>query len=244
MKKLLLLSAFCLPLLLSAQPNFDFYALHSSDQTTRAFNAWGGGMNMLYNAMEFKALKSLPLTLQIGGGYYIAAAGSKRIELNSGVTEVLTFNNSHMGLYGMTRFSPAPGSARRTVYIDFLAGMRYSNATLCHVKGDEDNDTTLNSFNGFMGGAGAGILFRINDHVFMDVGVQWQAAAPGGKFVAMNTVRNTGDGVSYQMQKVPANLLVFKIGFHFNARNMRCCEKDGCKIRSHHVKSCAMNHHP
>lgn len=247
MKKLFLLAAFCLPLLVRAQLYFDLYAFHGTDQTTRTFNTWGGGANFLSRPLETPPALSFPLKLQLGGGYFIAGAGSKKLELNSNGSESVTFSNSHIGMYGLSRLSVQPGKARRSVYIDFLAGIRCSNATRYQVKDGDSHDETLHAFTGFLGGAGAGLLFRMNDHVFLDVGLQWQSTAPGGKFVVMNTVKNSGDGVSYQWQKAPAHVLMFKVAIQFRTAKVHdevteCCEVKGCRIRNHHVKSCPIHH--
>lgn len=233
-----------------AQMDISFYGLRGFVPGTSFASGWGGGASFLSRPLSrTPAMKSLPVKMQLGGYYYAAGAGMKEfngIDRNGNIapgTDV-TFSNMHLGIYAQSRFTMQNASSRRVPYLDLSAGLRYLNASQSIVSGNDTSGATLSRATRFSGGIGAGMLMNVTGPVWIDFGLQWQMMAPGGQFVNMASVKNTGDGISHSMKNAPAGLLLFRIGISFRTSSYSgngCCDFPGCTIPSHHTPSCEVN---
>lgn len=230
---------------LQAQIGIDYSGLYSSAPQS-SYNGWGGGANFLSAPISIKTKNILfPLSVQLGGGFYVGGAGQKEIndvtlDAAQGPMDI-SFSNSQMSGYGLARFSFETEGKRRTPYFDLFGGVRSSSASMVmHPGSTTDHEdctfTSLNRSTGFSGGFGTGILIRLLPVMNLDLGLQWHGSAAPGKFIDMQSVRNTGDGISYNMQNTPAGMLFIKAGIQFRIDLNACCAVRDCKIPSHHKK--------
>ncbi|MDQ3110792.1 MAG: hypothetical protein M3R17_12935 [Bacteroidota bacterium] len=228
-----------------AQAQFDFFTLYSSSLQTRSDQGWGFGSNLLSRPLELSPeSKIFPVKMQLGGGFYFAGAGDRKL---SGVTQDGTeseaytvFSNSQSGVYGLARFSNPVENRQHMLYAEFFVGSKFTSSSMyTHFESDPEACTSK-SFNksiGFSGGAGTGMLIRLIPGMYLDLGMQWTGSTNNGKFVDMSTVRNSGDGLMFDIKNVPAGTVMFKAGLSFRIGG--CCSYTGCKKPGHHTsKSC------
>lgn len=250
MRKLFVIFVLLFGSALHAQMNIGFFGMRTWMPQTSFGAGWGGGMYALSKPLDGKTwMQNCPVKMQIGGSYYVATGGQKvlyNVPVGSSQDNFaeITFSNMHIGFFAQTRFSMQTEDSKRIPYIDLFGGGRYLYAVQSFVGGTDTIGVTLSSYTGFSGGAGAGIMFRMGKHFWIDAGLQYQASAMGGKFVNMNSIRNTGDGLQYSLQNAPSGMMVFRVALTFRTEKRNsgeCCTYPGCRISSHHVPSCEVN---
>ncbi len=232
---------------LQAQVSLDYSGFYSS-ATQATYTGWGGGTNILFAPIALNQKSPFfKVGMQLGGGFYIGGAGQK--EFKGVITDAahgladISFSNGFVSGYGLARFTMPAEGKRRTTYLDVFAGVRSTSVSMTEHSADHDDCafTSLNKSVGFSGGIGTGMLIRVLPGMNLDLGLQFQSSASTGKFIDMKSLTNTGDGVSYSMKNVPAGMLVVKAGIQFQL-NKTCCNVHNCKIPSHHVKACTLEH--
>ena len=225
---------------LQAQMHFGFFGMHGSSVQS-PYRSWGGGMSMLSGTLTNDVF---PFRAQLGGGYYVAGAGNNSVtNASRDETSTVSFSNMQVGVFGLARFTGKSETARRVPYVDLFGGVQNNSSSMSTHYGPKNHhhdctSESLNSSTGFSAGAGAGVLFRLSNSTFLDVGLQWQSSAANGKFVNMKSIVNSGDGISYQTQKIPAGMLMLKIGLQIRTNNDGCRCGESCKVQSHHAKTC------
>jgi hypothetical protein len=248
MKNVLTLCFALLSVSVFAQLDIGFYGMRTTVPGTSFGSGWGGGFLILSRPLDrSQVMKPLPFKVQLGAGYYFAGAGQKKLEgvdvngVPDPETEI-SFSNIHLNFYGYSRISLRNDNSRRIPYLDLFAGGRYLNASQSIISGCDTSGATLSSYTGFSGGAGIGVLMKITNSLWLDAGVTWQGTLPGGQFVNMASVQNTGDGIAYNLRNAPTGMMIFKIGLSFRTSvRDECCDYPGCTIPSHHLKTCEVN---
>lgn len=230
----------------SAQMNLEYFGSYTSSASS-SYAGWGGGMNILSAPVGMKFKSGIyPLNVQLGGGFYFVSAGQQQIDgvIVQEKEMDLSFNNTQVNGYGLARFTSSPGINRMTLYIDLFAGVRAGTASMLQHTCDHETCESImlhRSF-GLSGGFGTGMLIPVSKNIKLDLGMQWQRSTTTGKFVDMQSVKNTGDGIVYRMENVPVNLFSVKLGVQVRFNKSACCSIPGCKIPGHHPAGCAHSH--
>ena len=250
MKHFFLIALITFPIsMLHAQASIDYFGFNTSAPQS-SYSGWGGGTNILSAPTSLNAKDAIfPLKVQLGGGFYIGGAGQKEIKdvvANAAQDEPMniSFSNTHVGGFGLARFTLSPEGKRRTPYVDLFGGVRSNSVSMHSAPGNNHEECTsalLDKSFGFSGGAGTGMLFRLSPNMNLDLGLQWHGSTAPGKFIDMKSVVNTGDGIAYSMKNVPTGMLFVKVGIQLRINKYGCCGVRGCEIPAHHSK-CETGH--
>lgn len=204
-----------------AQMDIGVVGIHASTTQTSFSSGWGGGVNIFFRPLgRSEFFRTCPIKFQPGITAYASGAGHYALtRVGTGGPQNLwaqtEFSNVHMGVFADARFSVRNANSRYVPYLDLFGGIRSLRASQDIQQYTDTSRLTLSRYTGFSGGVGLGVMMKLRKNLWLDAGLQWQASAPGGKFVNTKTVSYAGDGITYSMLNAPTGMVLFKLGLSF-----------------------------
>jgi opacity protein-like surface antigen len=196
-------------------------------------NGGGLGIEFLSNPLNARNGVTPKVQFHVGlGGYYLLA-GMKRYELmldspQTGKADVRASNN----VFALQVIGRASTMVNKYIgaYGDVFGGARFLNTTQVispQTKSSDYEDETSSPMQNSIPatyGLGAGLLFRLTDHIFLDLGTAytWGTRA---KYIAMKDVYQEGNEIRYPTHKTTTDKLLFRAGVSFR---LNFADSDDC----------------
>ena len=196
---------------------------------TRYGHGGGLGLEILSNPLNARNGEIPKVQFHLGGGGYYLYTGGRRFEalLDSPQTGMadITAGNHVFALQVIGRVSTIQG--RVGAYADVFGGARFlaTNQTISpRIKSSEYEDETSEGKQFAVPatyGLGAGLLFRITNNIFLDMGAAYTWGTKA-KYVVMKDVYQEGNEIRYPTQRTTTDKLLFRAGIAFRLNFEDC----------------------
>lgn len=160
------------------------------------------------------------LCIRFGTKVYFAQMDNKRFKevpmlFPNGANADVNFRSYYAGIDLTMRATSSIDRGRIVPYVDLSMGYRGISSYMTvqpKLDGINSTDSTLAGSNGIELGLGAGALFRLDDDVYLNVGVAWRTSQVPGSYLDFRHVQRSGNNIEYYSRPQVNDFLILKVG--------------------------------